>query len=76
MTKLGINPGAVIFQLKVSLKWIQPEIWRRLLIPGNMKLDMLLETVQAAIGWENRHLHQFIIRGSAYGCCWRTNLLN
>ena len=67
MTKLGINPEAVIFQLKVSLFGIQPEIWRRLLIPGNMKLDMLHETIQGAMGWKDEHLHEFVIEGTTYG---------
>ena len=67
MTKLGINPGAVIFQLKVSLCKIQPEIWRRLLVPGNMKLDMLHETIQGAMGWKDEHLHEFVINGITYG---------
>lgn len=67
MTKLGINPGAVIFQLKITLYGIQPEIWRRVLVPGNMKLDMLHETIQGAMGWQNNHLHEFVINGTIYG---------
>lgn len=67
MTKLGINPGAVIFQLKITLYGIQPEIWRRVLVPGNMKLDMLHETIQGAMGWQNNHLHEFVVNGTTYG---------
>jgi hypothetical protein len=67
MTKLGINPGAVIFQLKVSLCGINPVIWRRLLVPGNIRLDILHETIQGAFGWKDEHLHEYIINGITYG---------
>lgn len=67
MTKLGINPGAVIFQLKITLCGIQPEIWRRVLAPGNIRLDMLHETIQGAMGWKDSHLHEFVVNGTTYG---------
>jgi len=67
MTKLGVNPGAVLFQLKITLCGIEPAIWRRLLIPGDMKLDMLHETIQGAIGWNDEHLYEFAIKGTIYG---------
>ena len=67
MTKLGINPGAVLYQLKITLLGIQPPIWRRILSPGNMRLDMLHETIQGAMGWKDEHLHGFVISGTTYG---------
>lgn len=67
MTKLGINPGAKIYQLKITLCGIEPPIWRRVLVPGNIKLDMLHETIQGAMGWKNCHLHEFVINGTTYG---------
>lgn len=67
MGKLGKNPGAVIFQLKITVCGIQPEISRCVLAPGNMKLDMLHETIQGAMGWKDSHLHEFVIKGTTYG---------
>lgn len=67
MTKLGINPGAKLVHLKVTLCEIAPTIWRRLLVPGNIRLDMLHETIQRAMGWKDTHLHEFIINGTIYG---------
>ena len=67
MTKLGINPGAKLFKIKVTLLGVKPEIWRRLLVPGNIRLDMLHETIQCSMGWKDCHLHAFHIKGTVYG---------
>lgn len=67
MTKLGINPGAQLFHLKVTLCGIEPPIWRRLLVPGNIRLDMLHETIQGAMGWKDSHVHEFVIKDFSYG---------
>jgi len=48
-----------IYQLKVSLKGAKPPIWRRILIPADMELADLHHAIQASMGWENCHLHQF-----------------
>ncbi len=49
-----------IYQLKISLKYTKPPIWRRILIPANMKLEDLHEAIQCVMGWYNCHLHHFI----------------
>jgi len=67
MTKLGVNPGAKLFQIKITLRGIEPPVWRRLLVPGNIRLDMLHETIQCAMGWKDEHLHEFFINGTSYG---------
>lgn len=67
MSLLTIKPGAVVFQVKVTLVGITPPIWRRLLVPGNTKLEQLHECIQGAFGWKNCHLHEFQIAGKRYG---------
>lgn len=42
-------------------------MWRRLLVPGSVRLDKLHRIIQAAIGWEDYHLHAFEIGGDRYG---------
>jgi hypothetical protein len=37
------------------------------LIPEHITLAQLHEVIQAAMGWTDDHLHQFIIRGQRYG---------
>ncbi|HWE30664.1 MAG TPA: plasmid pRiA4b ORF-3 family protein [Polyangia bacterium] len=50
---------ATIYQLKVTLKHIRPQIWRRLYVSSDTKLDELHLVLQDALGWNNSHLHQF-----------------
>src|SRR5665213_1684672 len=44
-----------------------PTIWRRLLVPGEIKLSKLHLVFQVAMGWENYHLHAFEIDKKRYG---------
>lgn len=46
---------------------VVPEVWRRLLVPGSVRLDKLHRMLQAAMGWEDYHLHCFEIGGSRFG---------
>lgn len=56
-----------IYQIKVTLQNSKPPIWRRLLVPGDTTLADLHDIIQVAMGWEDYHLHQFIIQGEYYG---------
>lgn len=58
--------GSLIYQIRVSLNEIQPPIWRRLQVPGSMRLSTLHETLQIVMGWEGYHLHSFKIGGQRY----------
>ena len=54
-------------QVRISLMEHTPTIWRRLLVPGEIKLSKLHMIFQAAMGWEDYHLHYFEIDGQRYG---------
>ena len=58
--------GDLIYQFKVTLLDIKPAIWRRVRVPDCTLADFH-EYIQAALGWENYHLHQFDIDGERYG---------
>ncbi len=58
---------ASIYQLKVTLKWSEPPIWRRLQVRGDTWLGELHYILQIAMGWEDAHLHAFVIGGADYG---------
>jgi hypothetical protein len=68
---MGITPGRTTdktaLQLLVSLVDVTPTVWRRLLIPGQVPLSTLHLMMQAAMGWEDYHLHAFEIEGERYG---------
>jgi hypothetical protein len=50
-----------IHQVKITLKWSDPAIWRRVLVDGDTSLGELHGVIQAVMGWGNSHLHQFIV---------------
>jgi hypothetical protein len=59
--------AAPIYQLRVDLKHIEPAIWRRLVVPGSIKLSKLHAVLQAVMGWHGGHLHEFIVGPTHYG---------
>lgn len=56
-----------IYQIKVTLIGTRPPIWRRVLVPAELTLAQLHDVLQAVIGWENCHLHEFRIGGHRFG---------
>ncbi|HJQ51397.1 MAG TPA: plasmid pRiA4b ORF-3 family protein [Gaiellaceae bacterium] len=60
--------GEPVLQLKVSLVGASdPPVWRRVLVPARMRLDRLHDVIQAAMGWEDYHLHAFTAGDVDYG---------
>ncbi|MFW6136412.1 MAG: plasmid pRiA4b ORF-3 family protein [Chloroflexota bacterium] len=56
-----------IYQIRVSLAGIEPPIWRRIQVPGDVTLEELHDVLQAVMGWWDYHLHQFMVEGTHYG---------
>ncbi|HET6177785.1 MAG TPA: plasmid pRiA4b ORF-3 family protein [Candidatus Sulfotelmatobacter sp.] len=56
-----------IYQLKVTLLGTSPPIWRRLLVPANVTLAQLHDVLQAAMGWEDGHMHEFSVGQRRFG---------
>jgi hypothetical protein len=56
-----------VFRLRITLDEVTPTIWRRLLVPGSIRLGKLHDVFQAAMGWTNSHLHCFTIGGERFG---------
>jgi len=48
-----------MYQLKISLNEITPEIWRRILVSENIPLYRLHHIIQICMGWTNSHLYYF-----------------
>ncbi|MGP8320431.1 MAG: IS1096 element passenger TnpR family protein [Methanosarcinaceae archaeon] len=55
-----------VFQLKVTLNRIRPPIWRRFLVTGDTTLAKLHQIIQAVMGWDDEHLHHFVIDRTIY----------
>ena len=54
------------YLLKIRLLEIEPEIWRRFVVPGGITLDRLHDVIQIVMGWQDYHLHQFTIGRKRY----------
>ena len=50
-----------MYQLRVTLQDIGPEVWRRVLVPGELTLRELHWVVQTVMGWTNSQTHVFSI---------------
>lgn len=64
---MPVPPGQPVLQSKIALREVEPPVWRRLLLPGSVRLDKVHRMFQAAMGWEDCHLHSFEIAGARYG---------
>jgi hypothetical protein len=52
--------GALRYQVEVRLLDVRkPPVWRRLEVRSDLTLDALHDAIQAAMGWEDAHLHVF-----------------
>jgi Plasmid pRiA4b ORF-3-like protein len=57
-----------ILQLHIELKGTRPKVWRRVLVPDTIKLELLHVVILRAFGWSGGHLHEFVTsEGDRYG---------
>jgi hypothetical protein len=56
-----------IYQLKVTLLGTSPPIWRRLLVSADVTLAQLHDVLQATMGWEDGHRHEFSVGQRRFG---------
>jgi len=52
-------PGQSVFRFRIQLNDVDPVIWRRLLVPGSVRMAKLADILIAGMGWTNSHLHAF-----------------
>ncbi len=52
------------YTLSIRLAEIEPAIWRRIVVPGQLTLHQLHQVLQVTMGWTHSHLHQFIVPGT------------
>jgi hypothetical protein len=64
--KTAPKTNDLLFQFKITLLGTKPPIWRRVQMRDGSLAD-LHEHIQTAMGWENCHMHQFLIDGVRYG---------
>lgn len=54
------------YQFKIKLLDIEPEIWRRFVVPANITLHGLHDVIQTVMGWDYDHLYLFNIQRKIY----------
>ncbi|MGI8492500.1 MAG: plasmid pRiA4b ORF-3 family protein [Acidimicrobiales bacterium] len=59
--------GLTLHRLRVTLLDVTPPVWRELWVPSAVALSVLHRVLQVALGWEDRHLHEWDIDGVSYG---------
>ena len=53
----------------MQLADVNPVVWRRVLVPGAVRMAKLSEMLLATMGWTNSHLHAFRVGNKRYGMC-------
>lgn len=64
MTSEGISPlkhraESMVVRVRISLTGTDPEVWRRVDVPGLVTLKQFHAVIQAAMGWDDDHLYRF-----------------
>ena len=54
------------YELEITLREIEPRIWRRVAVRNNHSLAVLHDIIQIVMGWKDCHLHEFDIDGQIY----------
>ena len=62
-----VTNNRTAYQFKVTLKGIEPPIWRYIQVPSTYTFWDLHVALQDAIGWMDYHLHVFRIRATDTG---------
>ncbi|MBN3034693.1 MAG: plasmid pRiA4b ORF-3 family protein [Bacteroidales bacterium] len=55
-----------VYQIKITLKYSKPPIWRRVMVPEGILLPEFHKVIQTAMGWKNAHMHHFISGKNIY----------
>ena len=59
--------GPTTHVLRVSLRYVEPEVWRRVVVVSEMPLSKFATALERAMGWEGYHLHLFDVGGVLFG---------
>ena len=59
--------GPTAHVLRVSLRYVEPEVWRRIVVKSDMPLPKFATALEQAMGWDSSHLHLFDVGGVLFG---------
>jgi hypothetical protein len=58
--------SGMIYRLSITLADVEPPVWRVVEVP-DCTLGELHDVIQVAMGWQESHMHQFILNKKYYG---------
>jgi hypothetical protein len=59
--------GPTVHTLTVTLRDVEPEVWRRLTIKSETKLPAFARVLERVMGWQGYHLHAFAVGDVIFG---------
>jgi hypothetical protein len=59
-------PSPKTFEINIRLADIEPEIWRRVAVEGNVRLHELHRIIQLVFSWSDYHLYEFEVAGRRF----------
>jgi hypothetical protein len=62
----GATSTTTAYQFKITLRDSRPKIWRRIQV-SDCSLNTLHAHIQGCMGWNNSHLHHFLVGRDRYG---------
>ncbi|TFD11037.1 plasmid pRiA4b ORF-3 family protein [Cryobacterium sp. TMT1-2-2] len=62
-----VTAGPTQFRLRVDLVGTTSPLWRKLVVPAHLTLDVLHDVLQVAFGFTNSHLHRFALTHDPLG---------
>lgn len=65
-----------VVTLLITLDSIEPPVWRRIATDGDITLRGLHHVIQAAFGWTDAHLHEFVLEQQIYAMLDKENVLD
>ena len=54
------------FHIRIKLNNAPVKIWRELVVPSNITLELLAYVLIDAMGWQHEHLYQFVAKNNVY----------
>jgi len=55
-----------IYRIKITLEHVEPAVWRRIEVPGDVTLDQLHAIIQRVMGWDDYHMWSFQVGKTEY----------
>jgi Plasmid pRiA4b ORF-3-like protein len=59
--------GLKVHTLRVSQLYVQPEVWRRIVVASDMSLTKFATALERSMGWDCTHRHLFDVAGVLFG---------